>query len=60
MLKITLPVYEYVYHNSSYLVNIQSLHGIFDKLDVDLSLFWLKLLVRNKLGFCNKTSYYIT
>lgn len=35
----------------SYLVNIQSLHGIFDQLDVDLSLFGLKLLVGNELGF---------
>lgn len=38
----------------SYLVNVQGLHGIFDQLDVDLCLLWLKLLVRNELSLCRE------
>lgn len=34
-----------------YLIDVQSLHCIFDQLYVDLRLFWLELLVRNKLSF---------
>lgn len=33
-----------------YLIDVQGLHGVFYKLNVDLCLLWLKLLVRNKLS----------
>lgn len=33
-----------------YLVDVQGLHGIFYKLNVDLCLLWLKLLIRNELS----------
>lgn len=39
---------------SSYLVDVQGLHGVFDQLNVDLSLLWLQLLVRNKLSLCKR------
>lgn len=37
-----------------YLVDVQGLHGVFYQLNVDLCLFWLKLLVRNELGLWKK------
>lgn len=33
-----------------YLIDVQSLHGIFNQLNVDLRLLWLKLLVWDKLS----------
>lgn len=36
-----------------YLVDVQGLHGVFNQLNVDLCLLWLKLLVRNELSFWN-------
>lgn len=38
-----------------YLIDVQGLHSIFDKLYVDLCLLWLKLLVRNKLSLWIKS-----
>lgn len=35
-----------------YLVDVQGLHGVLHKLDVDLSLFGLQLLVGNELRIC--------
>lgn len=48
------PAVQSLFSYSSYLVDVQGLHGVFDQLNVDLSLLWLQLLVGNKLSLCKR------
>lgn len=45
-----VQIYSLYFSLRIYLIDVQGLHGIFNQLNVDLCLFWLKLLVGDKLS----------